>query len=234
LRVYTNPVAQAKLHCIQTIVPGPPNVEAWGNLVSKPPDFEQYGPLFGCGDVTWQNAAELGLWRPRTSDTIGESLATLTVKAAIGSEVEVLFEDGKWYPGQIKSRDNDGRYKVEFDDGDKCDFAEGDPDVRLVSGSPQAQCLESLKPQRARVGKRHRQERIATPSVDVSTPSVEIPDPGPWEKWLDLHLPDLMHSSFRSARLGKVDKQILKRLSNADLYCDSSKRVRGTGENSAK
>ena len=220
MRVYTSPVAQAELHCIQAIVPGPPNVEAWGKLVSKPPDFEQWGPLFGCGEVTWQNTAELGLWRQPTSDTIGES--TLTVKAAIGSEVEVLFEDGKWYPGQIKSRDTDGRYKVEFDDGDKCDFAEGDPDVRLASGSPQAQCLESLKPQRARLGKRHRQERF-------DTPSVEIPVPGPWEIWLDSHMPDLIHSSFRSARLGKVDKLILKRISCANQYCESSKRLRGTG-----
>jgi hypothetical protein len=51
---------------------------------------------------------------------------------------------------------------------------------------------------------------------------------GPWATWLDTYLPDLLHSSFRSARLGKVDKHLITRILDSGKATNPpSKRPRG-------
>lgn len=39
-------------------------------------------------------------------------------EVAAGKEVEVFFDDGKWYKGVVRGADKEGKWEVEFADGD--------------------------------------------------------------------------------------------------------------------
>lgn len=172
------------------VVPGPPNFDEWGKLVAKDPDFESHGPQFNCGDLTWQMAVEVGEWR--SAESVG-----------IGSLVEVLFDDGKWYPGKVESRDESGKLRIKFNDGDQQEVDANDPEMRIISAPSQFS-----------------QAGLERSSAD--------PALGPWATWLDTYLPDLLHSSFRSARLGKVDKHLISRILDSGKATNPpNKRARG-------
>ena len=119
--------------------------------------------------------------------------------AGIGSLVEVLFADGNWYPGTVESRDESGKLHIKFDDDDEQDVDANDPEVRIILAPSQLS-----------------QAGLKRSSAD--------PALGPWATWLDTYLPDLLHSSFRSARKGKVDRNHLKRIMDSPHH---SKRARG-------
>lgn len=185
------------------VVPGPPDYDEWGKLVAKDPDFETMGPQFNCGDATWQTAVEVGLWRSDSSSS-AETKSKADSKPGVGTLVEVYFDDGKWYPGTIQSQDESGKFRIEFSDGDvhEVEDLENDSDIRIISVSP-----KSSKPREA--------DRFSKP------------ESGPWATWLDTYLPDLLHSSFRSARLGKVDKHLITRILDSGKATNPpSKRAR--------
>jgi hypothetical protein len=49
-----------------------------------------------------------------------------------GTLVEVLFDDGEWYPGEImRLNAATGDHRIAFDDGDFQDIRLPDPDVRF-------------------------------------------------------------------------------------------------------
>ena len=125
--------------------------------------------------------------------------------AGIGSLVEVLFADGNWYPGTVESRNESGTLHIKFDDGDQQDVDANDPEIRIIPAPSQlSQAGTGLK------------RSSADPAL------------GPWATWLDTYLPDLLHSSFRSARLGKVDKHLITRILDSEKATNPpSKRPRG-------
>ena len=72
---------------------------------------------------------------------------------AEGTRVECLFkdaeepsDDGGWYAGTVKSQNEDGSWKIKFDDGDEDDFKEDDPDFRLETSGPWATWLDTYLP----------------------------------------------------------------------------------------
>lgn len=67
--------------------------------------------------------------------------AAVATKIAEGTRVECLFKDteepcdkGEWYVGTAISQNEDGSWKIKFDDGDEGDFQANDPDLRLEDG----------------------------------------------------------------------------------------------------
>jgi hypothetical protein len=64
------------------------------------------------------------------SDSDGGSLEA--VELAVGTRVEVYFDDDKWYSGRVTSkRDAKGQYEVFFDDGERQLLRIPDTDVRI-------------------------------------------------------------------------------------------------------
>ena len=97
---------------------------------SPPPDVAQWNGT-SCGDQP------------------GVAVAT---KIAEGTRVECLFKDteepsdvGEWYAGTVISQNEDGSWKIKFDDGDEDNFKADDPDLRLASG-PWATWLDTYLP----------------------------------------------------------------------------------------
>ncbi len=95
-------------------------------------------------DVAQWNGAEL-----EGGDQPGVAVAT---KIAEGTRVECLFKDpeepsdvGKWYTGTAISQNEDGSWKIKFEDGDEDNFKADDPDLRLASG-PWAIWLDTYLP----------------------------------------------------------------------------------------
>ena len=75
----------------------------------------------------------------------GKSLAADAPKIARGTRVECLFkdtedpsDDGEWYLGTVESQNENGTWKIKFDDGDVDNFAADDPDLRLEASGPWA------------------------------------------------------------------------------------------------
>ena len=78
--------------------------------------------------------------------------AAVATKIAEGTRVECLFKDtedpsevGAWYAGTVKSQNENGSWKIKFDDGDEGDFQANDPDLRLEDG-PWATWLDIYLP----------------------------------------------------------------------------------------
>jgi hypothetical protein len=130
------------------------------------------------------------------------AVSSSPAKPGIGSLVEVLYDDGSWYSGMVQSQDKSGKFVIKFDDGETAnvDNLEDDPDIRIISAPSQANQAGHKR------------------SAD--------PESGPWATWLDTYLPDLLHSSFRSARQGKVDKNHLDRIMDSKSP-PLSKRTKG-------
>jgi hypothetical protein len=77
-------------------------------------------------------------------------LAAGAPKLAEGTRVECLFkdpevpsDDGEWYPGTVESQNENGTWKIKFDDGDVENFAADDPDLRLEASGPWAIWLDT-------------------------------------------------------------------------------------------
>ncbi len=72
----------------------------------------------------------------------GGDQVTVATEIAEGTRVRCLFKDdteepsdnGKWYLGTVKSQNENGSWKITFEDGDEDDFNANDPDLRLASG----------------------------------------------------------------------------------------------------
>ena len=101
-----------------------------GEYTSPPPDVAQWNGTGG-GD---------------------QPEAAVATKIAEGTRVECLFKDteepcdkGEWYVGTAISQNEDGSWKIKFDDGDEDNFKADDPDLRLASG-PWATWLDTYLP----------------------------------------------------------------------------------------
>ncbi len=73
--------------------------------------------------------------------TGGGNQVAVATEISEGTRVECLFKDtedpseiGERYAGTVKSQNEDGSWKITFDDGDAGDFNANDPDLRLASG----------------------------------------------------------------------------------------------------
>ena len=83
----------------------------------------------------------------------GGDQVTVATEIAVGTRVQCLFKDpaepsdiGKWYDGTVKSQNENGSWKITFEeDGDEDDFNANDPDLRLASG-PWATWLDIYLP----------------------------------------------------------------------------------------
>ena len=83
----------------------------------------------------------------------GGDQVTVATEIAEGTRVQCLFKDpaepsdiGKWYDGTVKSQNENGSWKITFEeDGDEDDFNANDPDLRLASG-PWATWLDIYLP----------------------------------------------------------------------------------------
>jgi hypothetical protein len=83
----------------------------------------------------------------------GGDQVTVATEIAVGTRVQCLFKDpaepsdnGKWYDGTVKSQNENGSWKITFEeDGDEDDFNADDPDLRLASG-PWATWLDIYLP----------------------------------------------------------------------------------------
>ena len=83
----------------------------------------------------------------------GGDQVTVATEIAEGTRVQCLFKDdteepsdnGKWYLGTVKSQNENGSWKITFEDGDEDDFNANDPDLRLASG-PWATWLDIYLP----------------------------------------------------------------------------------------
>ena len=84
----------------------------------------------------------------------GGDQVTVATEIAEGTRVRCLFKDdteepsdnGKWYLGTVKSQNENGSWKITFEeDGDEDDFNANDPDLRLASG-PWATWLDIYLP----------------------------------------------------------------------------------------
>ena len=100
------------------------------DYTSPPPDLAQWNGTGGGG---------------------GDQVAVAT-EIAEGTRVECLFKDtedpsevGAWYAGTVKSQNENGSWKIKFDDGDEGDFQANDPDLRLEDG-PWATWLDIYLP----------------------------------------------------------------------------------------
>ena len=89
------------------------------DYTSPPPDLAQWNGTGGGG---------------------GDQVAVAT-QIADGTRVECLFKNtedpsevGAWYAGTVKSQNENGSWKIKFDDGDEGDFQANDPDLRLEDG----------------------------------------------------------------------------------------------------
>jgi len=83
----------------------------------------------------------------------GRGLAAGSPKIAEGTRVECLFKDpeesadaGAWFAGVVESQNEDGSWKIKFDDGDQDNFMADDPDLRLESSGPWATWLDTYLP----------------------------------------------------------------------------------------
>ena len=83
----------------------------------------------------------------------GRGLAAGAPKIAEGTRVECLFKDpeesadaGAWFAGVVESQNEDGSWKIKFDDGDQDNFMADDPDLRLESSGPWATWLDTYLP----------------------------------------------------------------------------------------
>jgi hypothetical protein len=109
-------------------------------FVSAPQPREYTSPP---PDVAQWNGAEGG-------DQPGVAVAT---KIAEGTRVQCLFKDtenpsdvGEWYDGTAISQNEDGFWKIKFDDGDEDNFKADDPDLRLASGPWAAWLILHFRP----------------------------------------------------------------------------------------
>jgi hypothetical protein len=117
------------------------NIQGGRAYTSQPPDFELWGAkLVG--------ESSHGLARDGLDQ--GRSLAAGAPKIDVGTKVECLFkdpevpsDDGKWYSGTVESRNENGTWKIVFEDGDEGDFAADDPDLRLEASGPWAIWLDA-------------------------------------------------------------------------------------------
>jgi hypothetical protein len=82
----------------------------------------------------------------------GGDQVTVATEIAEGTRVQCLFkgpqdpsDNGKWYLGTVKSQNENGSWKITFEDGDEDDFDANDPDLRLASG-PWATWLDIYLP----------------------------------------------------------------------------------------
>ncbi|KAJ1485022.1 hypothetical protein T484DRAFT_2020914, partial [Baffinella frigidus] len=65
----------------------------------------------------------------------------------VGTLVEVLFDEGGWYPGKIsKFHSHSGEHRISFDDGDFQDIRLPDPDVRYPKNGPSFRDLAGSAP----------------------------------------------------------------------------------------
>ncbi len=53
-------------------------------------------------------------------------------------DTEDPSDDGEWYLGTVESQNENGTWKIKFDDGDVDNFAADDPDLRLEASGPWA------------------------------------------------------------------------------------------------
>jgi hypothetical protein len=119
------------------------NIQGGRAYTSQPPDFELWGAkLLG--------ESSQGLARDGLDHGTGKSLAAGAPKIDVGTKVECLFkdpevpsDDGKWYSGTVESRNENGTWKIVFEDGDEGDFAADDPDLRLEASGPWAIWLDA-------------------------------------------------------------------------------------------
>jgi hypothetical protein len=118
------------------------------------------------------------------------------IQPAVGALVEILFDGGKWYRGQLTSQDKSGSWHVKFSDGDETDVTFPDPEVRLISAT------ETPRPKRAAVSTR---KRLAPDSSEdeMSDKPVESP-------------PTAKASSPKKARRSRVRPAVSASESDAD------------------
>jgi len=117
------------------------NIQGGRTYTTQPPDFEIWGAKL-VGESS-QGLARDGLDQ-------GKSLAADAPKIDGGTRVECLFkdpevpsDDGEWYPGTVESQNENGTWKIKFDDGDVENFAADDPDLRLEASGPWAIWLDT-------------------------------------------------------------------------------------------
>ena len=118
------------------------NIQGSRTYTSQPPDFELWGAKLV--DESSKGLARDGLDQ-------GKSLAAdSALKFGNGTRVECLFkdptvpsDDGEWYSSTVESQNENGTWKIKFDDGDVDNFAADDPDLRLEASGPWAIWLDT-------------------------------------------------------------------------------------------
>ena len=176
----------------------PPDFEYWGPLlIDDSPSYDKYGQGTS---LPMHSSFRLGWWR----------LGFHHLKVNIGALVQVVFMVNgakKLYIGVVVAKRSNGRWKVQFEDGDVQEFTEGDADFVTVFSTD----YDIVFPSTARMQAvcRRKAPRVLLKSK---------PAKGPWEIWLENILPDLLLSIFRASLRdsARFDKKLLGAIENPE------------------